>query len=328
MTDGPAQEGAPGTPAARAGADGGAGATAAPSGALGARLGGDLPCVVCRYNLRGLSIRSVCPECGTAVRATILAMVDPHAAELEPIASPKLTAVGLVAWVFFALVAVVLCWMPAPGGWWYWVWHAAAAGSVVCSGLGGLALVRPHEGVAKQGTVLAGVGVFLYAPLAWLVWEMSSVRVTGGQSAIFPYMAFATQERTPTLERAMICVTAAVIGLLLRPNARLLVARSLALRTGRVDRQTILAIVSAAAIAALGEGAIELSRGLRGTMGDIMRLAGEILVPAGWALVTLGIVGSLVDAVRISRAILMPAPSLRQVIAGKATTGERSLKSG
>jgi hypothetical protein len=328
MTDGTAQEGAPGTPAARAGEDGGAGQSSAPAGALGARLGGDLPCVVCRYNLRGLSIRSVCPECGTAVRATILAMVDPHAAELEPIANPRLTAVGLVAWVFFALFAVLLCWIPAPGGLWYWVWHAAAAGCVACSGLGALALVRPHEGVAKLGTVLAGVGVFLYAPLAWLVWEVSSARVTGGQSAVFPYAAIAAQERIPTLERAMICVTAAVIALLLRPNARLLVARSLALRTGRVDRQTILAIVSAAGIAALGEGAVELSRGTRGTIGDIMRLAGEILIPAGWALVTLGIVGSLVDAVRISRSILIPAPSLRQVIAGKAHTSERSPQSG
>jgi hypothetical protein len=317
MSDGPAQEGAPGTPAPASSAAGVGAAGATSVGALGQRLGGDLPCVVCRYNLRGLSIRSVCPECGTAVRATILAMVDPHATELEPIANPRLTAVGLVTWVFFALLAVVLFWIPAPGGWWYGVWHAAAVGSVVCSGLGALALVRPHEGVEKPGTVLAGVGVFLYAPLAWLVWEVSSARVTGGQSAIFPYESFATQERTPTLERVLICVAAATIALLLRPNARLLVARSLALRTGRVDRQTILAIVSAATVAALGEVALELSRGARGTTGDIMRIAGEILVPAGWALVTLGLVGSLVDAVRIARSILMPAPSLGQVLWGK-----------
>src|SRR5436190_23878239 len=64
--------------------------------ALGRQLRGDLPCVACGYNLKGLSIRSVCPECGTPVRATILSVVDPHAAELTPIRLPALVALGLL----------------------------------------------------------------------------------------------------------------------------------------------------------------------------------------------------------------------------------------
>jgi hypothetical protein len=106
--------------------------------------------------------------------------------------------------------------------------------------------------------------------------------------------------------------------LLLRPNARLLVARSLALRTGRVDRQTILAIVAAAIIAGIGEVLLGVAARRVGVPADTARLAGEILVPAGWALVTLGMVGSFIDAVRISRAILMPAPTLHDVIASGA----------
>jgi hypothetical protein len=321
MTVDPAQEGAPGSPAPAANASAG-GISTAPSGALGQKLGGDLPCIVCRYNLRGLSIRSVCPECGTAVRATILALVDPHAAELERMPNPRWTALGLMAWVFFALAAVVACWIPSA---WrgYEVRHVWTVVAVVASGLGALALVRPHAGAARPATVMAGVAVFLYAPLAWLVWDVSSRQWTGGRSAIFPYVVLVAHERSPTMHRVMICILASAIALLLRPNARLLVARSLALRTGRVDRQTILAIVAAATIAALGEGALELSRSTRGMTADISRLAGQILVPAGWALVTLGLIGSLVDAVRIAKSIVMPAPTLKQVIAGQGLSSPR-----
>ncbi|MBL8760751.1 MAG: hypothetical protein JNL50_05545, partial [Phycisphaerae bacterium] len=53
---------------------------------LARELTGDLRCAKCAYNLKGLSVRSVCPECGLAISATLLAKVDPHAAELRPIA--------------------------------------------------------------------------------------------------------------------------------------------------------------------------------------------------------------------------------------------------
>jgi hypothetical protein len=314
-TEGPvSRSGSPNTGAVTAAPPASAPGVAA-AGALSRQLGGDLPCVMCKYNLRGLSIRSVCPECGTAVRATILALVDPHAAEFEPITSPRLTALGLVVWVAGALLAALLAWLPAPSGRGYGAWHVLVAASLIASGVGALALVRPHAGSGRLGTILAAMAVFLYAPLAWLVWEVTSWGWTSGQSAIFPFVALFAHERSPTVQRLLVCVLVAAIALLIRPNARLLVARSLALRTGRVDRQTILAIVAAAAIAALGETSLAVARASHGTFADTTRLAGQILVPAGWALVTLGMVGSLIDAVRIAKSILMPAPTLGQVIA-------------
>ena len=63
---------------------------------LASELTGDLPCVRCGYNLRGLSIREHCPECDAPVRATILALVDPRASELKPLRRPRLTGWGLV----------------------------------------------------------------------------------------------------------------------------------------------------------------------------------------------------------------------------------------
>src|SRR3954470_14312241 len=73
-------------------------------------LTGNLPCVTCRYNLRGLSIKSVCPECGTAVRAAILAAVDPYAPILQPLYAPRLAATGLMLWAGGALAAGLLTW--------------------------------------------------------------------------------------------------------------------------------------------------------------------------------------------------------------------------
>lgn len=283
-------------------------------GPLERQLGGDLPCVVCRYNLRGLSIRSVCPECGTAVRATILALVDPHASELEPIAMPRRTAGGLVLWIAGALLATCLAWLPAPDAGLYQVWHVSILVSVLVSAIGALSLVKPHAGTSKVGTTLAASAVLLYAPLAWLVWKVTSWEHTGGSSAMVPFQQLGDTGRASTALRLALCGLVAAVSVLLRPNARLLVARSLALRTGRVDRQTILAIVAAAVIAALGEGLLGITRGVQGPGADAGRLIGEILLPAGWGLITLGLLGSLVDAVRIGRSIVMPAPTLGEVI--------------
>ena len=73
-------------------------------------LTGALPCVTCRYDLKGLSIRSLCPECGTAVRATILYQVDPMADAFQPIRHPRVLAWGLVLWSASALVSALAVW--------------------------------------------------------------------------------------------------------------------------------------------------------------------------------------------------------------------------
>jgi hypothetical protein len=157
--------------------------------------------------------------------------------------------------------------------------------------------------------------VCLYVPLGWLIWEATSPGWVSARVGTYKPVMLLAHENSPTMLRVLIGMLASAIALFLRPNARLLVARSLALRTGRVDRQTILAIVAAAGVAILGELALRLAGASQGRVADVARMAGHILVPAGWALVTLGLVGSLLDAVRIARAIVMPAPSLGEVIA-------------
>src|SRR6185295_10238912 len=77
---------------------------------LALELTGDLPCVRCKYNLRGLTVKGMCPECGTSVRTTILAKIDPLAKELRPLHFPRLTSLGLIVWAWSALAAALCNW--------------------------------------------------------------------------------------------------------------------------------------------------------------------------------------------------------------------------
>ena len=75
-------------------------------------LTGDLPCIGCGYDIRGLSVLSQCPECGLAVRATVLHRVDPSAEALRPMPTPRLTSLGIVAWTGFGLLTAIMLWAP------------------------------------------------------------------------------------------------------------------------------------------------------------------------------------------------------------------------
>ncbi|MBC7771567.1 MAG: hypothetical protein H7210_03645 [Pyrinomonadaceae bacterium] len=285
---------------------------------LDRRLGGDLPCVVCKYNLKGVSIREACPECGTPVRATILAMVDPYARELMPIPRPRLVAIGLVAWGFGALLTALLGWLPYVMSAHSHPWRVALCTSAAISGLGALVLLRPNRGTRLSHCLMALAGVALYVPLIGLIWKLS------GPDWVFEPFKFPPMSLDPdapprALLRVILDATIAMMLLLLRPNARVLVARSLALRMGRVDRQTMLAMVAAAAAAGIGDLVWLLLGDTRGAMGDAAMLFSRILVVIGSAFLTLGAAGVLIDGYRIARAILVPTPTLAQVIAAGTT---------
>jgi hypothetical protein len=307
-------------------------------------LGGDLPCVVCGYNLRGLSIRAHCPECGTAVRATILAVVDPLARELQPVRSRWLVAGGLLLWAGAGLIAALLAWAPhladaaaalglytpMPGGL-GGVGRArsmsvtnAMTAMIALSALGALALVSPHRGLPRRNVISALVALALYVPAAYLVFRLGGLT---DQRLVSPLLDAGGLSRERSCVRLLlgVCLVGIVLGL--RPNARVLVARSLALRTGRVDRQTLMAIALAACVAAAGDLIhLLLARsappaGVPGGVAsagspthEIAFLAGTALVAMGSALITGGFAGSLADCLRIARSVLSPGPSLAHVI--------------
>jgi len=290
-------------------------------------LSGDLPCARCRYNLRGLSVRSVCPECGTPVRGTILATVDPLASELMPIAMPGLVALGLLGWAAlgFATALVVLLLraeeltqsfgMLGRGGAklsaehpWVRVLPAALAlGSGMCS----LVLLRPHRGIPAIGVLAASLGSLAYIPLAYLLWQIHAV-LDSIEPA--PYTAAEPEHaQIRTMLRLGVSACMAVVVLGLRPNGRLLVSRSLLMRTGRVDRQTLFVILGAVGLTALGDTLRLTNPGLMIDRAELPRLAGSVTIAVGSLLIGLGTIGVLIDAWRMRYSIVSPPLSLSSV---------------
>jgi len=281
-------------------------------------LVGSLPCVVCGYELQGLSIRSVCPECGTAIRATILYTVDPAAEELRPMLTPRLTAVSLVMWSVLALLATLASWIPrlvdaarrvnedVPSLTWTGpLAIIAAAGSGLCV----IGLIRPTRETRIGKSICAGIAALAYIPLVWLLAQIQSF----DESHRTPYFdAVVHADRARMHFLLCICIVVALLGL--RPNLRDLVKRSLALRTGRVDRQTIYGMAAVAGICAVGDLLRLLSLRVRPGVGQVLEVAGSLTVAGASLLLTLGLVSAIIDSWRISRAILIPPPTLKTLV--------------
>lgn len=285
---------------------------------LAKELTGDLRCARCQYNLRGLSIRARCPECGMSIRGTILAKVDPHATELQPIYFPRLTAFGLLVWPLAGIVAALCLWCvraselggrPAPA----WVADGAVLFTLL-SGLGAIALIKPHAQIAADGIARAAVGVLLYLPLALafhiVINRMDTIAPT-------PFAAIGQLSTERSAVRLVCDLLMMIIIACLRPNARLFVHRSMLLRSGRVDRQTMLAMVGALAVIAVGDLAHLFGAQAVGGIEQIAQVLGTVLIAVGSMFLTIGMFGVLVDIFRILPAVLSAPVSLESVTDGE-----------
>lgn len=305
-----------------------------PTAGLAIELTGGLPCVRCTYDLRGLSVRAVCPECGTAIRATILARVDPLARELQPVYTPRLTAGCLVLWAAGALGAAVASWVPRiveglarlghavsqPD----WPRHAALAG-VAVSGLASLALVRPHGRIPTRHSVCAATAALLYVPL-WLVLAHIGRAFDARDPSPFLGVGGIDPARATWRLAADGLIIAIVLGL--RPAARVLAARSLVMRTGRVDRQTMLAMAAAVGVCALGDALAIISGGMgamgsSGALRDVLGVAAMLFIGVGSLLVTLGLGTVMRDVLR-----LVPVVAERPLSMADIAGPPRTVKNG
>jgi hypothetical protein len=282
---------------------------------------GSLPCITCGYDLKGISIRSVCPECGTAVRAAILYQVDPEAEEFQPIFTPHVTAIGIVVWCTAGLVAMLALWwlrlgevMRAGLGWTFpmlWAPYAAIILGAL-SGVSVLTFLRPSRGSKWWHVVAALVGGLAYVPLLWGLWQIQILDAV----APSPYLKYGMALPQRALWRLVMDASIVIVFLGLRPNLRELVRRSLAMRTGRVDRQTLLAMVGAVGVAAIGDCLRLLSWQVSQESSELLQGIGSLLVMMGSLFLTLGMVTAVIDGWRISKVILMPPVTLKQVLEG------------
>lgn len=291
---------------------------------VGHQLSGHLPCARCRYELRGLSIASNCPECGLPIGVTILAVVDPFAKELQPIPRPGLTFVGLMLWATGALSVAVLMWLAHLGSMAFSMfgthivpgWAGGAiAGATVASGIGAAALVRPHGSIPRWQSVVSMIAAAGFLPLAWLHWVLFARH---GEWLGFEY--FSSQ---PSNDRVAIRLLCGLLGVLitlgLRPNARVLVARSLVLRTGRVDRQTMYALAAAFGIGVVGDAIQLASANLRPVSMEVVRNVGVAMAVLSSVLCTLGLIGVFIDTWRIRRAVLSEPLDLTALLQSPAS---------
>lgn len=291
---------------------------------LALELRGELPCVGCGYTLRGLSIRSACPECGTSVRATILAAVDPAAAEIRPLDFPRLTAAGLLLCTWAGLASalcvwalrgaeVVRVWLKVDVGL-AWAGRASVL-LLAASGVGAVALIRPHRGVKRMEAAAGAAAVACFVPLVGLHAHTLLVTdaTTGGGSVFFGAGGLSAARSLLRLGSGLLM---ALIVLGLSERISDLVNRSVVLRTGRVETQPHGALLAALCVAACGDAVNLLVPRLGDLAGDLLSSLEVVLVALGSFLFTIGLLGMAVDARRVTGTLVRRGASLADALGG------------
>lgn len=301
-----------------------------PDAVIARQLTGALYCISCGYNLHGLSIRASCPECGVPVRATILGIVDPHADELTPLTRPRLTGVGLLMWSFGAMIAVLMVWLLRGAevlrdlgvstwvpGFFAWV----GLGGLLVSMVGAATLIRPHPSVTRREAFRCSVGVSLYAALI-LVYEAIYL----GHDAIAPSPLLAPGGDPIGRSVLRVALFMLVAGIVwgVRPAAVGLATRSVIVRTGRVDRQSLVAVLASLGIATLGDLLAISSRFTPASVGDVASLVSVVVISLGSVLFTVGMVNVCIDTVRLFPVIVRPGVGLGDIFETNRQKSERT----
>lgn len=295
------------------------------------QLTGELYCIGCGYNLRGLSIRSKCSECGIPVRATILGIVDPHADELVPLSTPRMTAVGLNAWSMGAMIAVVMIWVLRVAEVSRDVFHSTwtpdlapwvGIAGLILSMIGGATMIRPHPGVCRVEAIRSAFGVSMYGPL---IFVFIAIYLGHDANAPSPLLEPGVSALGRSMLRVMMFVLVAGIIWGLRPQAVGLAIRSVIVRTGRVDRQSLLAVLASLGIAAIGDLIYIVGTFISFGVDDVLSIVAVVVVSLGSVLFTVGMINICIDTVRLFPVLVRPGVGLSDIF---ETNTQKSRRTG
>jgi hypothetical protein len=283
------------------------------------QLTGELFCLSCGYNLRGLSIRSNCPECGVPVRATILGIVDPHADELSPLLHPKLSAIGLCLWSFGALLAVLMVWCARGAevlrdfGMTTWVplfFAWVGLGGLVLSMLGASTMIRPHTGIGRGEAIRSSLGVSLYAAL---IVVYHAIYINFDTASPSPLLSPGGDAIGRSALRILLFLLVAAIIWSLCPAAVGLAVRSVIVRTGRVDRQSMIAVLASMGIASLGDLLSIMIQFTPKSTGDVISVVSVVIISLGSVLFSVGMINIFIDTLRLYPVLERPGVGLSDI---------------
>lgn len=273
--------------------------------ALAAVLSGELHCLSCRYDLTGLSVTTACPECGLPVRATLLAVVDPKATSFVPLATPRVSALGLLFWSGGALLAALMVFVVRlvdMAGIWFGLTSSVRNLGVMVpifaavSMIGAFLVSRPHRQVPRSVVARGYLSVLLYAPLVYLLWRLhAEFDVLHGP----PYVDEPIRQTERAILRLSIGGLILIIALLLRPIMREYAARSVLMRTGQITRQTLAALASAVMIVMAGDLLHLLTLHTPAIRGALMHIVWLTFVLVGSLMILIGFAGMFWDSVRL-----------------------------
>lgn len=295
------------------------------------QLVGELRCIECGYDLRGLSIRSVCPECQLSVRATILSIVDPKAEQLAPLSFPRFTGTGLVLWSSGALIAIMMVWFLRIAELardildfrldpWYIPWIGLLG--IIVSAAGAVAMIRPNARVRRTDALRAAFAVGIYAPLFLIYFNVYSRLDHLSPS---PLLNPGESSLSRSALRLMLFACVAVIIWGLRPNAVALATRSVVIRTGRIDRQSMYAVLVSFAVAAIGDALHLLGAFIGGGIGDVCSALQIVFVSLGSVLLTIGMINIVIDTARLYPVLVRPGVGLSDIF---ETNTEKEQRAG
>lgn len=294
-------------------------------------LTGSLPCISCGYDLRGLTVKGVCPECSTAVRATVLARVDPGADALKPITHKRLLAFGIRLCFSAALVAIAAGWAMKAQEIWPMLTTStsrppSAAGTpwgvlqliALCACcIGSMSISLPVPGVPRSRSWIALAGSILCIPGGiYAIHRIQSIDVQPDGPLAAAYIA-----RDPDPARLVwhIIATAAfaVAIMLIRPAVRPLVVRCRAIRVGRVDRQHLIVLVILFVI--IIAGSLIRAAWFNGGVFEILDPIGAVVIFVASILLSITLTRAMIDSWRIAYAIDHPPLGLKDIMADSRT---------